>query len=96
MKLYAVCFANATQDDDGNNKAYGDVWKAYKTLDKAKSGLEELKNEFVAEIVQGLEGDELEEALADIEIYGSVDEGYFEICNAYWDVTYIRISEVII
>ena len=94
MKIYAVCWSNSTQDDDGNSKAYGDAWKAYTTLEEAKAGLEECKNEFITEIVQGLAGDELEEALQDIEIYGSADELYFEICNCYWDVTYIKISEL--
>jgi hypothetical protein len=94
MKIYTVCFANSTQDDNGSNKAYGDVLSAHKTLEDAKISLEKYKNEIIDEIVQGLEGDDLVEAYDDIELYGSVDEGHFEICNCYWDVTYIRISEV--
>ena len=96
MKLYAICFANATQDDNGANKAYGDILSAHKTLEDAKASLEKHKNEIIQEIVQGLEGDDLIEAYEDIEIYGSVDEGHFEICNCYWDVTYIRISELVL
>jgi hypothetical protein len=96
MKIYTVCFANSTQDDNGANKAYGDVLSAHKTLEEAKASLEKCKDEIVAEIVHGLEGDDLEEALIDIEIYGSVDKGYFEICNSFYDVTYVRITETIV
>ena len=97
-KVYVVCWGHATTDDRGNAQAYSNVHGVYSTLESAKTGLEELKNEFVDEIVNNPDFDEDDKAIArnNLQIYGSVEEGYFELDNDICDIveeTYLTIVE---
>ena len=80
-KVYIVCWGSAGQDDDGNSKAYCGVHSVYAFMDDAKKGLEECKNECYNEIVDNPDFDEedREEIKASTQVYGSVDDDYFEI-----------------
>ena len=80
-KVYIVCWGSAGQDDDGNSKAYCGVHGVYAFMDDAKKGLEECKNECYNEIVDNPDFDEedREEVKASTQVYGSVDDDYFEI-----------------
>ena len=80
-KVYIVCWGSAGQDDDGNSKAYCGVHGVYAFMDDAKKGLEECKNECCNEIVDNPDFDEedREEVKASTQVYGSVDDDYFEI-----------------
>lgn len=100
-KVYVVCWGHASQDDRGNSVAYGNVHGVYRTREEAEAGLEECKEDFVEEIVNDPDFDEeeRERATQNLSIYGSVEEGYFELDNLDNDVcdiadqTYIQIVE---
>lgn len=97
-KLFVVMWANANQDDRGNSVAYGNVHGIYRTREEAEAGLEECKDDFVEEIVNNPDFDEKdrEYATQNLSIYGSVEEGYFELDNDVCDIveqTYIQIVE---
>lgn len=81
MKLYIVCWGSASQDDDGNARAYSGVHGVYTDFAKAKQSLLDCKNETYDELVNDPDFDEevREEIKSTISVYGSVDEGYFEI-----------------
>lgn len=80
-KVYIVCYGSASQDDDGNANAYGNVHGVYAFLDDAKKGLEECKNECYDAIVNNHEdGSEArEDAEKNTRVYGSVEDDYFDI-----------------
>lgn len=80
-KVYVVCWSSAGQDDDGNSKAFAGVHGVYVFEDDAKKGLEACKNEIYNEIVDNPDYDEedREEVKANTQVYGSVNEHYFEI-----------------
>lgn len=97
-KVYVVCWGHAGIDDRGNSTAFCNVHNVYWNLCDAQAGLEELKNEFVDEIVNNPDFDEeeRERATKNLSIYGSVEEGYFELDNDVCDIveeTYLTIVE---
>jgi hypothetical protein len=102
MKVYIVGWATASQDDNGNCSAYGNVHGVYTNHIDAKKGLVELKDEFYNDIVNNPDFDEEEAQYAKdhTQVYGSVEEGYFEIDYESWDVpneiyVYLEEKEVI-
>lgn len=100
-KVYVVCWGNARQDDCYDTVAYGNVHGVYHSREKAEAGLEECKEDFVEEIVNNPDFDEedRERATQNLSIYGSVEEGYFELDRLASDAcaiveqTYIQIVE---
>lgn len=102
MKVYIVGWATASQDDNGNCSAYGNIQNVYTNYIDAKHGLVELKDEFYNDIVNNPDFDEEEAQYAKdhTRVYGSVEEGYFEIDYESWDVPnevhiYLEEKEVI-
>jgi hypothetical protein len=94
MKNYVVCWASGWQDDRGNTEVNSGINGIYDSLDKAKAGLEEAKQLHLEELMEPfIEEDaydseeERQEAInnLEIEVYGSVDDGYFEITYYSWD-----------
>jgi hypothetical protein len=81
MKLYIVCWASASLDDDDNNHAFGNVHGVYQFPDDAKKGLVECKDEFIEEILNNPDYEETDREFteADINVYGSAEDDYFEI-----------------
>ena len=86
MKVHIVCWASGWQDDYGNTQSNSGVYGAYDSLDKARAGLVEYKDQFLAELKESLIDPEspekdIEEAIkdADIQIYGSSSACYYEI-----------------
>lgn len=82
-KIYVVCWASGWQDDYGNTQSNSGVYGAYDSLEKAKVGLEEYKNNFLEELKENAIDSEYseEEMIADmdIQVYGSANAYYFEI-----------------
>jgi hypothetical protein len=96
--VYVVCWASASQDDDGNSKAFSGVYNIYNYADKAKNGLESCKNEFLDDLVNNpdLDEEDREELKASIHTYGSVNDDFFEIDYISGDIScelYIHIVE---
>ena len=97
-KVYVVCWGHAGVNEDGNGDAFCNVHGVYWNLEDAKQGLEELRAEFVDEIVNNPDYDEDDQAIArnNLQIYGSVEEGYFEMDYDNCDIveeTYLTIVE---
>lgn len=82
MEVYAVIWATGSCDDHGCAHAFNGVHGIYKTEATAKTFLEVCKNDILADIQNDLNPDgeypEYEKE-ADIQVYGSVEDGYFEI-----------------
>lgn len=80
-KVYVVCWSSAGQDDCGNSKAIAGVHGVYVFEDDAKKGLEECKNDIYREITENPDYDEedMAEVMASTQVYGSVNDDYFEI-----------------
>lgn len=80
-KVFIVCWASASQDDDGNSSAFGNVNGVYDFLADAKKGLEDCKDYFVDEIVNNPDYDDEDKEIikASLQVYGSVEDDYFEI-----------------
>lgn len=98
MKVYVVCWGNASQDDNGNCTANCNVHGVYTFPDDAKKGLVECKDEIINEMVNNPDFDEDDKAemLNGIEVYGSVEDDYFEIDYESWDLkNEIRVELVI-
>ena len=98
-KLFIVCWGSAGQDDDLNSRAFCGVHGLYKSLPDAKNGLLECKNQMYSEVVDNpdYEEEERDNAKATTQVYGSVDEDYFEIDYSIGDVRceiHIKIEEV--
>ena len=98
MKVYVVCWGHAGIDDRGNGDAYSNVHGVYLNKEDAQRGLEELKDSFVDEIVNHPEFDEDDRARArsNLQIYGSVVDGYYELDNDVCDFieeTYLTLVE---
>lgn len=98
MKVYVVCWANASLNDNGDCSAHSGVHGVYSDRKKAKEGLVACKDECYDEIVYNPDYDEddIEELKASTKVYGSVEQEYFEIDYASSDVPneiYIQIVE---
>ena len=80
-KVYVVCWGSSGIDDDCNAHAYAGVYGVYASEENAKKGLEECKDELYNEIVSGPEYNEedLENIKNNTQVYGSVNDNYFEI-----------------
>ena len=87
-KVYVVCWSSAGQDDDGNSRAFAGVHGVYTFEDDAKKGLEECKNDIYREITENPDYDEADmaEVMASTQVYGSVNDDYFEIDYTMGDV----------
>lgn len=97
MKVYVVCWACASQDDNGNCTANGGVHGVYTDPEKARVGLIECKEEMYDEIVYNPDYDEndIKNMKDNVEVYGSADQDYFEIDYESWDIpNEIRIEIV--
>ena len=80
MKVYVVCWGSGSCDDHGSAHAYAGVYGLYKLEDSARKALEECKDEIYSEVLNDLDPDgEYPELKNDVQVYGSVKEGYFEI-----------------
>lgn len=95
--VYVVCWGTATQDDVGNNAAYSGVYGVYCFPDDAKKGLEACKIEMINDIIHDdpdLTAKEREQIRNSIQMYGSAEDGFFEIDYALNDCSpqlYIHI-----
>jgi hypothetical protein len=82
MEVYAVVWGTGSCDDHGNAHAFSGVHGIYKSEASAKTMLEVCKNDILGDINNDLNPDgdfpEYEEE-ANIQVYGSVESGYFEI-----------------
>lgn len=97
MKVYIVCWACASQDDNGNCSANGGVHGVYTDPKKARVGLVECKDEMYNEIVYNPDYDEndIKNMKDNVEVYGSAEQDYFEIDYESWDIpNEIRIEIV--
>jgi hypothetical protein len=97
-KVYVVCWGSASSDDDGNAQAYSGIHGIYNSKDEALKGLEEYKDECYNDIVNNPDYDEEDRELAEvnISIYGSAEDGYFELDYFIGDTScelYITIVE---
>ena len=97
-KIYTVCWGSAGQDDYGNSKAFSGVFGAYVSKEAAERALEDCKVEMYNEVVNddSFAGCD-ERCIKDsVKVYGSVEEGYFEIyynvCDFIYEI-YINIVE---
>ena len=97
MKVFIICWACASQDDNGNCSAHGGVHGVYTDHGKARVGLIECKEEMYNEIVYNPDYDEneIKKMKDNVEVYGSSDQDYFEIDYESWDIpNEIRIEIV--
>jgi hypothetical protein len=79
-KLWIVCWGSGSCDDHGSAHAYSGVHGIYQTKESARKALEQCKDEMYSDIVNDLDPDgEFPECKEEIQVYGSVSEGYFEI-----------------
>jgi hypothetical protein len=79
-KVYIVCWGSGSCDDDGCAHAYSRVHGIYRTEESAKIALNLCKEEVLNDIKNDLDpDDEFPELMNDVHVYGSVNEGYFEI-----------------
>ena len=82
MEVYAVIWSSGSCDDHGMAHSFSGIHGIYKSEASAKTMLEVCKNDILADIKNDLNPDgefpEYEEE-ANIQVYGSVDSGYFEI-----------------
>ena len=78
-RLYIVHWGSAFSDDGGNAKAYCGVHGVYTTKSAALKGLVECKDVTYDEVVQNEDPESLEYAKLSTHVYGSAEEGYFEI-----------------
>ena len=79
-KLWVVCWGSGSCDDHGSAHAYSGVHGVYKTKEIGRQALAQCKDEIYDDILNDLDPDgEFPELKNEIQIYGSVSEGYFEI-----------------
>jgi hypothetical protein len=80
MEVYTVFWSTGSCDDHGCAHAFGGVHGIYKSEESAQRGLEECKQDILADIYADLDPDnELPDIRNEVQIYGSVEDGYFEI-----------------
>lgn len=102
MKVFVVGWATASQDDNGNCSAYGNVHGVYTNYIDAIKGLASLKDEFYNEIVHNpdFDAEDVANAKASTQVYGSTEDHYFEIDYESWDIPnevriYLEEKEII-
>lgn len=82
MEVYTVLWSTGSCDDHDCAHAFCGVHGIYKSEESAKQALEACKDETLADIKNDLNPDddmpECEEE-AKVQVYGSVEDGYFEI-----------------
>ena len=82
MEVYAVVWSTGSCDDHGNAHSFNGVHGIYKSEKSAKKALLACKDDCLADVHADLNPDgdcpECEEE-ANIQVYGSVKDGYFEI-----------------
>jgi hypothetical protein len=80
MKVYIVLWGTGSCDDHYNAHAYANVHGIYKSEASALKALEDCKQEIYDEILTNLDPDgEFPNIEDEVQIYGSVENGYFEI-----------------
>lgn len=80
MEVLTVVWSTGSCDDHGNAHSFAGVHGIYKSEESAKRGLKECKDETLYDIYQSLDPDEeLPSIREEVQVYGSVDDGYFEI-----------------
>lgn len=82
MKVYAVVWSTGSCDDHGNAHSFCGVHGIYKSEESAKRGLIECKDDTVKETLDSLcydESEKPEDHEDEIQVYGSVNESYFEV-----------------
>ncbi len=77
-KLYIVCWGHASINDDGNSVANCGVVGAYTSRKRAEDALKADIKTFTDSLVDGMDAEDKQEILENIQYYGSVEEGYFE------------------
>jgi hypothetical protein len=76
--LFVVCWGHSSVNDEGNCVANCGVTGVYKTKEKAEEALETDIKAFTDGLVEGMDEEDKQEILNNIQYYGSVKEGYFE------------------
>ncbi len=93
--LFIVHWGSASQDDDGNTKAYTGIHGVYSDIEKAKNALIDCRDITYDEVVQSDDPEDLEENKRNTRVYGSIEEGFFEIDYLIGDIPceiYITIT----
>jgi hypothetical protein len=93
--MFIVHWGSASQDDDGNSKAYCGIHGVYPDIKSAQKALVECKDLMYDETIQSEDPEELEYRKSSTKVYGSVEEGYFEIDYDFADIPnelYITIT----
>ena len=94
--IYIVHWGCASQDDDGNSKAFCGIHGVYHSKEEALKGLVECKDLNYDEVVQDEDPETLEYNKSRTRVYGSEAEEYFEIDWDFADAVneiYITISK---
>ena len=100
--MRAITFGNASQDDHGNSHAYCGCVGIYSDKEQALNALLAEKESCVADLKSNYseeaeDADELQSLINSIQVYGSVQEEYFEIDFDLADSRaeyYLRLEEV--
>ena len=77
--IYIVCWGHSSVNDDGNCVANCGVSGVFKVKAEAEECLKTDVQNFVKELIDGLDAEEQEDVLNRLQEYGSVEEGYFEV-----------------
>jgi predicted RNase H-like HicB family nuclease len=81
MEVYAVVWGTGSYDDHYNAHSFCGVHGVYKSEESARKALEECKDETLYDVYHLLDQDEeLPSTKEDVQVYGSVESGYFKIC----------------
>ena len=82
MEVLTVVWSSGSCDDHGNAHSFANIHGIYKSEKSAQQGLEECKDEIVRETLESLCYDDDEDPADhedEVQVYGSVTDGYFEI-----------------
>lgn len=82
MEVLTVVWSSGSCDDHGNAHSFAGVHGIYKSEESARKGLEECKDDIVQEAMSAMGFDESEnpeDYRKEIQVYGSVTDGYFEV-----------------
>ena len=82
MEVYAVIWGSGSCDDHSNAHAFCGTHGIFKSEASAKKALEECKDEILQETLESLcfgEDEDPAEHSDEVRVYGSVEDGYFEI-----------------